>query len=366
MCGATSSTQCSKGAASRNIIAEAFAIAQETSISDVCDATNLSQCKKDIAPRNIIAEAFAIAQETSISDMCDATNVSLCNKDITTRNIIAEAFAISQETSISESNTESYVQQAVETANLDVHVAQQNQQDCKASGGSVNEADSSAQLLTQADILGVLQGLSSAYNLADVSPENQPFQVVMNGSSMYLVGPQNQVYLSMVPQQGENVATPESQMLCTVEPITNQVTQPADNLKYSVSQSFSPFSLSLSPSIPPFLNSYNCFLQHQITSKSFSDKMKEKIEDWVRQGTICLSSHSRLKILPIKIFLSFTFKSTFMIPWWCIIVLNKVSFNLQFYKTMDVDHREAHRLRFPSHLVGRLLLKFCLKYLVML
>nr|XP_022321682.1 uncharacterized protein LOC111123566 [Crassostrea virginica] len=78
----------------------------------------------------------------------------------------------------------------------------------------------------------------------------------MNGSSMYLVGPQNQVYLSMVPQQREKVATAESQMLCTVEPITNQVSQqPTDNLNYS------------------------------------------------------------------------------------------------YYKTMDVDHREAHRLKFPSYLL---------------
>ncbi|XP_078317636.1 uncharacterized protein LOC144620529 [Crassostrea virginica] len=165
VCDAINSSQCNKGTASRNIIAEAFGIAQETGISNVCDATDFSQCKKDTAPRNIIAEAFAIAQETSISDVCAATNVSQCNRDITTKNIIAEAFAISQETIISESNTESYVQQTVKTANLDVHVAQQKQQDCKASGGSVNEADSSAQLLTQADILGVLQGLSNAYNL---------------------------------------------------------------------------------------------------------------------------------------------------------------------------------------------------------
>ncbi|XP_078323085.1 uncharacterized protein LOC111123566 isoform X1 [Crassostrea virginica] len=149
------------------------------------------------------------------------------------------------------------------------------QHDYQTTDGSVNEADGSAQLLTQADILGVLQGLSSAFNLANVSPENQPFQVVMNGSSMYLVGPQNQVYLSMVPQQREKVATAESQMLCTVEPITNQVSQqPTDNLNYS----------------------------QQFTSKSFSDKMKEKIEHW-------------------------------------------------YYKTMDVDHREAHRLKFPSHLL---------------
>ena len=256
VCDATNVSQCNKDIATKNIIAEAFAIAQETGISYVCDATDLSLCKKDTAPRNIIAEAFSISQETGISDLRDATNFSQCNKDTAPRNIIAEAFAISQETSISESNTESYVQQTVETANLDVHVAQQKQQDFKASGGSVNESDSSTQLLTQADIVGVLQGLSSAYNLANVSPENQPIQVVMNGSSMYLVGPQNQVYLSMVPQQGEQVATPESQMLCTVEPITTQVLEPADNLKYSVSQSLSLYfvllSLSLHLSIPPF------------------------------------------------------------------------------------------------------------------
>ena len=260
MCDATNFSQCNKGTGTRNIIAEAFAIAQETGISDVCDATDLSQCKKDTAPNKIIAEGFAIAQETSISDVCDATNFSQCNKDTAPRNIIAEAFAISQETSISESNTESSVQQGFETALDHVHVAEHKQQDCKASGGSVNEADSSTQLLTQADILGVLQGLSNAYNLADVSPENQPIQVVMNDSFMYLVGPQNQVYLSMVPQGGKHVATPESQMLCTVEPSTTQVLEPADNLKYSVSQSLSLYfvllslslSLSLHLSIPPF------------------------------------------------------------------------------------------------------------------
>ena len=194
--------------------------------------------------------------------MCDATDLSQCKKDTVPRNIIAEAFAISQETSISDSNTESSVQQALETAR-DVHVAEQKQQDCKASGGSVNGADSSAQLLTQADILGVLQGLSSAYNLADVSPENQPIQVVMNGSSMYLVGPQNQVYLSMVPQGGERVAIPESQMLCTVEPNTNQILQPTDNLNYSVSQSLSLSFVFLSPSFYSSLS--NFFLSYPAT-----------------------------------------------------------------------------------------------------
>ena len=217
--------------------------------------------------------------------MSGETNPCQCSKDTPTRNIIAEAFAIAQETSSSENDTEASAQHELETAG-DVHVAQHMQHDYPTTDGSVNEADGSAQLLTQADILGVLQGLSSAYNLANVSPENQPFQVVMNGSSMYLVGPQNQVYLSMVPQQGEKVATAKSQMLCTVEPITNQVRQqPTDNLNYSVSQSLTlPFlflSLSLLLPIPPFLTSH-CLLQQQFTSKSFSDKMKEKIEHWVR------------------------------------------------------------------------------------
>ena len=191
--------------------------------------------------------------------MSGETNPCQCSKDTPTRNIIAEAFAIAQETSSSENDTEASAQHELETAG-DVHVAQQKQHDCQTTEGSVNEADGNTQLLTQADILGVLQGLSSAYNLANVSPENQPFQVVMNGSSMYLVGPQNQVYLSMVPQQGEKVATPESQMLCTVEPITNQVRQqPTDNLSFSVSQSLTlPFLfLYLSPSTYP---SFSYFL----------------------------------------------------------------------------------------------------------
>ena len=194
--------------------------------------------------------------------MSGETNPCQCSKDTPTRNIIAEAFAIAQETSSSENDTEASAQHELETAGV-VHVAQQKQHDGQTTEGSVNEADGSAQLLTQADILGVLQGLSSAYNLADVSPENQPVQVVMNGSSMYLVGPQNQVYLSMVPQQGGNVATPESQMLCTVEPNTNQILQPTDNLNYSVSQSLSLSFVLLSPSFYSSLS--NFFLSYPAT-----------------------------------------------------------------------------------------------------
>nr|XP_034323734.1 uncharacterized protein LOC105319030 isoform X3 [Crassostrea gigas] len=155
----------------------------------------------------------------------------------------------------------------------DTIAAQKSQQDFQIDIGTVRESDDSVVTLSQEDLLGVLQGLNSTYNLAETAPEDQPFQVVMDGSSMYLVGPQNQLYLSVGPQTGDAI-TPDSQLLCTIEPTTDQVCHSPDNLDYS----------------------------HQYTTQSFSDKIKERLENW-------------------------------------------------YYATMDIDRREAHLLKYPSHLL---------------
>lgn len=91
----------------------------------------------------------------------------------------------------------------------------------------VSESNTNAEILSQADVLGLFQGLNDTYNLGDAPPQDQLFRVVMDGSSMYLVGPLNQVYLSLKPQEGD-VASPDSQMLCTLEPNTDRLSDYSD------------------------------------------------------------------------------------------------------------------------------------------
>ncbi|XP_062569302.1 uncharacterized protein LOC134231361 isoform X3 [Saccostrea cucullata] len=125
-----------------------------------------------------------------------------------------------------------------------------------------------ADTLSHIDFLGEFDDLSSVYALSELSPKDPPYDVVMDGSSLYLVGLQNQVYISMVPEPPNS----DRQMFCTVKQDTDHFHQHGDNINY---------------------------LQQ---SKSFPDKMKERIENW-------------------------------------------------YYATMDVAHGEAHdhQLEFPSH-----------------
>ncbi|XP_061180291.1 uncharacterized protein LOC133188823 isoform X2 [Saccostrea echinata] len=83
--------------------------------------------------------------------------------------------------------------------------------------------------LSTTDFLGELNDLSSIYTLTELSPKDQPFNVVMDGSSMYLVGLQNHVYLSMVQQPPNS----DGQMFCTVEHNTDHLRQHGDNTNCS-------------------------------------------------------------------------------------------------------------------------------------
>nr|XP_034323630.1 uncharacterized protein LOC105319030 isoform X1 [Crassostrea gigas] len=205
--------------------------------------------------------------------VCDATNLFQCNMDTVEKDRVARDHAIYQPINIvNESEKWNFAQDVSHVAG-DTIAAQKSQQDFQIDIGTVRESDDSVVTLSQEDLLGVLQGLNSTYNLAETAPEDQPFQVVMDGSSMYLVGPQNQLYLSVGPQTGDAI-TPDSQLLCTIEPTTDQVCHSPDNLDYS----------------------------HQYTTQSFSDKIKERLENW-------------------------------------------------YYATMDIDRREAHLLKYPSHLL---------------
>ncbi|XP_062569304.1 uncharacterized protein LOC134231361 isoform X5 [Saccostrea cucullata] len=124
--------------------------------------------------------------------------------------------------------------------------------------------------LSHIDFLGEFDDLSSVYALSELSPKDPPYDVVMDGSSLYLVGLQNPVYISMVPEPSNS----DGQMFCSVKQDTDHFLQHGDNT--------------------------NCLQQ----SKSFPDKMKERIENW-------------------------------------------------YYATMDVDHGEAHdhQQEFPSHML---------------
>ncbi|XP_062588987.1 uncharacterized protein LOC134250652 isoform X2 [Saccostrea cucullata] len=72
-----------------------------------------------------------------------------------------------------------------------------------------------ANTLSHIDFLGEFNDLSSVYALTELplQPKDQPFNVVMDGSSLYLVGLQNQVYVSMVQQPSSS----DGQVFCTVE-----------------------------------------------------------------------------------------------------------------------------------------------------
>ncbi|XP_062603349.1 uncharacterized protein LOC134265127 isoform X1 [Saccostrea cucullata] len=157
----------------------------------------------------------------------------------------------------------------------DTNVAAELQQNFQSNDGTISESNNDACLLSQADILGLFQGLSNTYNLTEVSPQEQPFHVVSDGTSMYLVGPQNQVYMSLVPPTGSSAATTtDSQMVCTVHDSPDQSNQLTDNINKS----------------------------QQFISKSFSERIKERLDNW-------------------------------------------------YDATMDVDRREADLLRYPSHLL---------------
>ncbi|XP_062586136.1 uncharacterized protein LOC134247767 isoform X2 [Saccostrea cucullata] len=114
------------------------------------------------------------------------------------------------------------------------NVAAELQQDFQSVDGATNKSNNAACVLSQADILGLLQGLSSTYSLAEMSPHEQPFHVVSDGNSMYLVGPQNQVYMSRVPPTGiSNATTGDPQMVCTAHDKPNQYNQHTDNINKS-------------------------------------------------------------------------------------------------------------------------------------
>ncbi|XP_062595393.1 uncharacterized protein LOC134256733 [Saccostrea cucullata] len=116
----------------------------------------------------------------------------------------------------------------------DTNVAAELQHDFQSVDCAINESNNDACVLSQADILGLLQGLSNTYNLAEVSPQEQPFHVVSDGTSMYLVGSQNQVYMSMVPPTGSSTATTtDSQMVCTIHESPYQSNQLTDNINKS-------------------------------------------------------------------------------------------------------------------------------------
>ncbi|XP_062584196.1 uncharacterized protein LOC134245982 isoform X2 [Saccostrea cucullata] len=87
-------------------------------------------------------------------------------------------------------------------------------------------ADTScADTLSHIDFLGEFNDLSSVYALSELSSKDPPYDVVMDGSSLYLVGLQNQVYISMVQQPSSS----EGQMFCTVEQDTGHFPQHGDN-----------------------------------------------------------------------------------------------------------------------------------------
>lgn len=152
--------------------------------------------------------------------------------DTVDKDRVARDYAIYQPINIvNESDALNFAQDVSHVAG-DTIAAQKSQQDFQIDIGTVRESDDSVVTLSQEDLLGVLHGLNSTYNLAETAPEDQPFQVVMDGSSMYLVGPQNQLYLSVGPQTGDAI-TPDSQLLCTIEPTTDQVCHSPDSLGYS-------------------------------------------------------------------------------------------------------------------------------------
>ncbi|XP_078312689.1 uncharacterized protein LOC111137490 isoform X1 [Crassostrea virginica] len=211
-------------------------------------------------------QASTVLSSDPQSTLCNTANPSQCNKESTHKSIIARAFAIAEEMTDSESDVVSYAPYEQEFLG-DTNVAYEQQQHWQGFNWDSAEDNNNAYILSTQ----VLNGLNSTYTVAEMSPEVPSFQLISEGSSiMGLAEPQNHVYISVVPQTGE-VTQSNSQMFSTVESVANKVSQPTDN--YS-----------------------------QYTTKSFSDKMKERLENW-------------------------------------------------YYETMDVDRRETHKLRYPSHLL---------------
>ncbi|XP_062596697.1 uncharacterized protein LOC134258168 isoform X1 [Saccostrea cucullata] len=135
----------------------------------------------------------------------------------------------------------------------DTKDAAELQQDIRSVDSATNESNNDACVLSQAEVLGLFQGLSNTYNLTEMSPQEQPFHVVSDGSSLYLVGPQNQVYMSLVPPTGSSAATTtDSQMVCTVHDNPDQSNQLTDNINKS----------------------------QRFISKSFSERIKERLDYW--------------------------------------------------------------------------------------
>ncbi|XP_065932801.1 uncharacterized protein [Magallana gigas] len=118
-------------------------------------------------------------------------------------------------------------------------------------GFPVSETCSSTDIISQEDFLGVLHGLGSSYSLDEIDPQGQPLQWVVDKSSSFLVRQHDQVFLTVVPGIVE-ASTQETETLVNTEPITDLAIQPSDSISYS---------------------------QH-FSTKSFSDKIKERLENW--------------------------------------------------------------------------------------
>ncbi|XP_061168857.1 uncharacterized protein LOC133178080 isoform X1 [Saccostrea echinata] len=168
------------------------------------------------------------------------TNTSCHNSESVGKLSVAEEYAlISQEICDSEtvclvSQTDLCAENSLDISEVtgDTNVTEELQQVFQSCYDATSESNNDACILSQTDILGLLQGLSNTYNLAEVPLQEQPFHVVSDGSSMYLVGPQNQIYMSLVPPAGRT-ATTDSHMVCTVHENPDHSNQHTDNTKYS-------------------------------------------------------------------------------------------------------------------------------------
>ncbi|XP_061175681.1 uncharacterized protein LOC133184578 [Saccostrea echinata] len=167
--------------------------------------TNTSCHNSETAGKLSVAEEYAlISQEIYDSEtVCEVSQTELCAANSFDNNEVAGSSNVAEEP-----------QQGFQS--VDVAISENND----------------ACILSKTDILGLLQGLSNTYNLAEVPPQEQPFHVVSDGSSMYLVGSQNQVYMSLVPAAG-STATTDSQMVCTVHDNPDHSEQNKDNINYS-------------------------------------------------------------------------------------------------------------------------------------